>query len=117
MQRRASFPSSPVPTETWLAPTEFEEDSCSASLPSHLRRFPLKYKNWPASAESINPKRDRLVESHLSTNERWAAPPHLNRQNAELQLSRDAHTFTMLYADDRVIPALGIFVRPGRQLK
>ncbi len=88
MQRRASFPSSPVPTETWLAPTEFED-----------------------------PKRDRLVESHLSTNERWAAPPHLNRQNAELQLSRDAHTFTMLYADDTVIPALGIFVRPGRQLK
>src|SRR5437868_13231846 len=78
------------------------EDLCSAGLPSHLRRFPLKYKTWLASAESINPKRDRLVESHLSTNERWAAPPHLNRQNAELQLSRDAHTFTMLYADDRV---------------
>src|SRR5437899_2222218 len=41
-------------------------------LPSHLRRFPLKYKTWLASAESINPKRDRLVESHLSKNERWA---------------------------------------------
>src|SRR5213079_2522384 len=48
------------------------EDSCSAGLPSHLRRFPLKYKTWLASAESINPKRDRLVESHLSKNERWA---------------------------------------------
>src|SRR5438445_6280422 len=42
------------------------EDSCSAGLPSHLRRFPLKYKTWLASAESTNPKRDRLVESHLS---------------------------------------------------
>src|SRR5438445_11747146 len=45
------------------------EDSCSAGLPSHLRRFPLKYKTWLAPAESINPKRDRLVESHLSKNE------------------------------------------------
>src|SRR5216117_2593496 len=44
-------------------------------LPSHLRRFPLKYKTWLASAESIDPKRDRLVESHLSRNERWATRP------------------------------------------
>ena len=48
------------------------DDSCSDGLPSHLRRFPLKYKTWLASAESINPKRDRLTESHLSKNERWA---------------------------------------------
>src|SRR5437016_12698036 len=48
------------------------EDSCSAGLPSHLRRSPLKYKTWLASAESINPKRDRLLESHLSKNQRWA---------------------------------------------
>src|SRR5438552_392083 len=75
------------------------EDSCSAGLPSHLRRFPLKYKTWLASADPrgigswnptfqkrkvgprppshlrgfpliINPSRDRLVESHLSKNER-----------------------------------------------
>src|SRR5438876_11008392 len=52
------------------------EDSCSAGLPSHLRRFPLKYKTRLASAESTDPKRDRLVESHLSRNERWATPPH-----------------------------------------
>ena len=38
---------------------------------SHLRRFPLKYKTWLAPAESINPKRDRLAESHLSKNETW----------------------------------------------
>jgi len=48
------------------------EDSCSAGLPSHLRRRPLKYKTWLASAESIDPKRDRLAESHLSKNERSA---------------------------------------------
>ena len=34
--------------------------------------LPLKYKTWLVPAESINPKRDRLVESHLSKNERWA---------------------------------------------
>ncbi len=51
------------------------EDSCSAGLPSHLRRFPLKYKTWLAPAESINPKRDRLVESHLSKNEKVGHPP------------------------------------------
>ena len=34
--------------------------------------LPLKYKTRVASSESINPKRDRLVESHLSKNERWA---------------------------------------------
>ena len=46
MQRRASFSSSPVPTEI---------------------------QDLAACAESINPKRDRpLVESHLSKNERWA---------------------------------------------
>ncbi len=39
------------------------EDSCSAGLPSHLRRFPLKYKTWLASPESINPKRDSTVVS------------------------------------------------------
>ena len=44
MQRRASF-SSPVP---------------------------LKDKTCLASAESIDPKRDRLVEPHLSKDERWA---------------------------------------------
>src|SRR6266700_588516 len=32
----------------------------------------LTFLAWAASAESINPKRDRLVESHLSKNERWA---------------------------------------------
>ncbi len=42
------------------------EDLCSAGLPSHLRRFPLKAKTWLASAESTDPKRDRLVESYLS---------------------------------------------------
>jgi hypothetical protein len=46
-------------------------------LPSHLRRFPLKYKTWLASAESIDPKRDRLVESHLSKNERWATRSYI----------------------------------------
>src|SRR3989454_520377 len=51
------------------------EDSCSAGLPSHLRRFPLKCKTWLASAESIDPKRDRPAESHLSKNERWATRP------------------------------------------
>ena len=35
-------------------------------LPSHLRRFPLKYKTWPASAESMNPKQDRLAKSDPS---------------------------------------------------
>src|SRR5437870_13239683 len=44
-------------------------------LPSHLRRFPLKYKTWLASAESIDPKRDRLVESHLTKSERSATRP------------------------------------------
>ena len=32
-------------------------------LPSHFAGSPLKYKTWLASAESIDPKRDRLVES------------------------------------------------------
>src|SRR5947199_143686 len=45
MHRRASFSSSPVPTEI---------------------------QTWLASAESIAPKRGRRVESHLSKNERWA---------------------------------------------
>ena len=36
------------------------EDSCRAGLPSHPRRFPLKYQTWLASAESINPKRDGI---------------------------------------------------------
>ncbi len=45
MQRRASFSSS---------------------------RFQLTYNTWLASAESIDPKRDRLVEPHLSKDERWA---------------------------------------------
>ena len=72
------------------------EDSCSAGLPSHLRRFPLKYKTWLAPAESINPKRDRLVESHLSKNERWAARPSrrqhsLRRIFAYLQPSSYGH--------------------------
>jgi hypothetical protein len=30
-------------------------------LPSLLGRFPLKHKTWLASAEFIDPKRDRLV--------------------------------------------------------
>ena len=34
--------------------------------------LPLKYKTRVASSESIDPKRDRHVESHLSKNERWA---------------------------------------------
>jgi len=34
---------------------------------------PLKDKTCLASAESIDPKRDRLVEPHLSKDERW--PP------------------------------------------
>ncbi len=48
MQRRASFSSSLVPTEI---------------------------QDLVASAECTNPKRDRLVESHLSKNERWAIRP------------------------------------------
>src|SRR5207253_10965556 len=92
--RRAGPPLSLCFLQRWGA-----EDSCSAGLPSHLRRFPLKYKTWLASADPrgigswnptfqkrkvgprppshlrgfpliINPSRDRLVESHLSKNER-----------------------------------------------
>jgi hypothetical protein len=37
--------------------------------------LPLKYKTRVASSESIDPKRDRHVESHLSKNERWATGP------------------------------------------
>jgi hypothetical protein len=39
----------------------------------HLR-FPLKYKTWLAPAESTNPKRDGLVEPHLSKNESGHPP-------------------------------------------
>ena len=61
------------------------QDSCSAGLPSHLRRFPLKYETWLASAESIDPKRDRLVECHLSKNERRATYLlHLHEEGEEV---------------------------------
>src|SRR6266567_8605963 len=70
MLRRAGPPLRLCFLQRWGA-----EDSCSAGLPSHLRRFPLKYKTWLAPAESINPKRDRLVESHLSKNEKVGHPP------------------------------------------
>src|SRR5437667_6050758 len=64
------------------------EDSCSAGLPSHLRRFPLKYRTWLASAESINPRRDRLVEANLSKNERWATRQNL-RASTQNSLARE----------------------------
>src|SRR5438445_13856096 len=63
-------------------------DSCSAGLPSHLRRFPLNYKTSIASAESMDPKRDRLVESHLSKNERWARPRPFIRRVASTESDR-----------------------------
>ena len=55
---------------------------------SHLRRFPLKYRTWLASAESINPRRDRLVEANLSKNERWATRQNL-RASTQKSLSRE----------------------------
>ena len=51
MQRRASFSSS---------------------------RFQLTYNTWLASAESIDPKRDRLVEPHLSKKRKVGYPPKNN---------------------------------------
>ncbi len=53
--------------------------------------FPLKYKTWLASAESINPKRDRLVESHLSKNERWATRLSKNERWANRLIGKAAH--------------------------
>jgi len=58
MQRRASFSSSPVP---------------------------LKDKTWLAPAESIDPKRDRLVESHLSKKRKVGHQP---KNNATWNFSR-----------------------------